>query len=332
MSAPAVQKCSGLKTMDSAVSIYERQFRRPCNASWNYTDEQGNVVSLVLRWNEPNGKKEIRPVSLIDGRWYPKGMPDPRPLYNLPKLAGAKRVYVTEGEKAAAMANEIGLIATTSANGAGSAAKTDWSPLAGKVVVFLPDNDPAGMKYVDEVIAILAKLQNPPLVKVVRLPDLPPKGDIVDYVTKQRPIERAKFERGAAERIAKSEAELKRLRAEIGVTEDKRDLSVLHECEERITSELKRLKEGQTPQESPRLPSSSQMSSCPQIPWSSQSAEIEAAGSGVWAVFIRRPFQALPRPIDRGSRRRSLSFRHAAKCWAPSPAHRGSSCCHCCVP
>jgi putative DNA primase/helicase len=74
-------------------------------------------------------------------KWIIGGMPEPRPLYGLPDLADIKRAYVAEGEKAADAARSIGLVATTSPHGSKSAEKADWSPLAGKEVVILPDND-----------------------------------------------------------------------------------------------------------------------------------------------------------------------------------------------
>ena len=130
----------------------------------------------------PSGKEDIRPVARRGDRWTIGGMPEPRPLYCLPDLAGADRVYITEGEKAADAARAIGLTATTSAHGSQSPDKTDWSPLAGKECVILPDNDDPGGKYADAVAAILAKLTPAPVVKVVELPDLPDHGDIADWV------------------------------------------------------------------------------------------------------------------------------------------------------
>ncbi|MCA9266588.1 MAG: DUF3987 domain-containing protein, partial [Planctomycetales bacterium] len=73
-------------------------------------------------------------------------------------------------------------MATTSAHGSQSPDKTDWSPLAGKECVILPDNDEAGQKYADRVQEILAQLTPSPIVKLVNLPDLPDHGDIADWV------------------------------------------------------------------------------------------------------------------------------------------------------
>jgi len=149
---------------------------------WRYQDALGNVIGAVARWDRPDGK-DIRPVSRrSDGLWVVGAMPDPRPLYCLPTLADAQSIYVCEGEKAADAARSLGLIATTSAGGANAAGKTDWSPLAGKSVVILPDNNEPGERYADDVCKLLLQLDPAPSVKVVRLPGLPEGGDIYDWI------------------------------------------------------------------------------------------------------------------------------------------------------
>ena len=52
----------------------------------------------------------------------------------------------------------LGLLATTSAGGSQAARLTDWTPLAGRRVVLLPDNDDAGRKYAEAVGDILEDL------------------------------------------------------------------------------------------------------------------------------------------------------------------------------
>ncbi len=165
---------------DAIAALECRQGKR--SAMWTYHDASGEPVGVVLRWDLPDGKKDIRPVARRGDHWAIGGMLEPRPLYGLPKLAGAKVVFVCEGEKAADAARFIGLTATTSAHGANSPDKTDWAPLAGKACVILPDNDKAGDKYADAVAAILAKLTPAPVVKVVELPGLPDRGDMVDWI------------------------------------------------------------------------------------------------------------------------------------------------------
>jgi hypothetical protein len=167
-------------TANAAVSELEGRHDKR-SALWTYHDAQGEAAGVVVRWDKPSGKG-IRPAARYSDGWRIGAMPEPRPLYRLPELATARRVIVTEGEKAADQARALGFTATTSAGGSQAAKKTDWRPLAGKEVWILPDNDAPGRKYVDTLTAILAKLRPAPIVRVVDLPGLPEGGDIVDWV------------------------------------------------------------------------------------------------------------------------------------------------------
>ena len=111
--------------------------------SWTYTDAHGEVVMVVVRFNLPGGWKEFRPISPTSGEWFigqPGGL---IPLFNLPDLArcSGDAVYVVEGEKCAEALGHYMPFVTTSPFGAGKASKSDWTPLAGKVVAIVPDND-----------------------------------------------------------------------------------------------------------------------------------------------------------------------------------------------
>jgi hypothetical protein len=167
-------------TANEAVTKLERK-NGERSALWTYHNVNGEPVGVVVRWDK-NGGKDIRPVSRHADGWRLGAMPDPRPLYGLPNLANAKLVIVCEGEKAADAACSLGFTATTSAGGSQAAAKADWQPLAGKEVWILPDNDAPGRKYADTVASILAKLTPAPVVRIVELPSLPDKGDIVDWI------------------------------------------------------------------------------------------------------------------------------------------------------
>jgi 5S rRNA maturation endonuclease (ribonuclease M5) len=174
-------KSQAFATSDEALAELVRR-QGPYSRVWPYHDANGVLIGLVVRWDLPDGGKDIRPLSLRDDGWHISGMIEPRPLYCLPELAGASRVYVCEGEKAADAVRSIGLVATTSPNGSNSANKADWSSLAGKEIIILPDNDPPGQKYADAVAAILATIAPAPVVKVVELPNLPHQGDAHDFV------------------------------------------------------------------------------------------------------------------------------------------------------
>lgn len=170
-----------------AVAELERRFGER-SLLWAYHDAQGGPVGVVVRWDLPDGKKTIRPVAKHPDGWRLGGMPEPRPLYRLPDLTDAHTVYIVEGEKAADAARSIGLCATTSAHGSKSANQTDWSPLAGKEVVVLPDHDKPGAEYADVVVALLGRLSPAPSVRVVTIDHdiggkpLPQGADLADWI------------------------------------------------------------------------------------------------------------------------------------------------------
>lgn len=174
------QQRSGFPTAEAAIHFLERKLG-PRSRQWDYFDDAGVRVGGIVRWDTPDGKV-IRPICLRDGEWTSGGMSAPRPLYRLGEVKAAETVVITEGEKAADAAAILGYAATTSAHGAQSPRSTDWTPLAGKDVVILPDNDPSGTAYAESVVAILAALDPPPSIKIVTLPDLPENGDIADLV------------------------------------------------------------------------------------------------------------------------------------------------------
>lgn len=64
-------------------------------------------------------------------------------------------IVVVEGEKCADAARSIGLRAVCSLQGARSPSCSDWSPLAGRDVLILEDNDEAGRAFGAEVERIL---------------------------------------------------------------------------------------------------------------------------------------------------------------------------------
>ncbi len=186
----AKEKGPACETAGEVVAYLESKLGK-ATQKWRYRDATGEVVGLVVRWTRSDGTKDIRPVSRLADCWRAAAMPPPRPLYNLPDLAAAERVVVCEGEKAADSATALGFVATTSAGGASSAAQTDWSPLAGKTVWILPDNDEPGRKYAAAVASTVQALTPPSVVKIVEIPDLPDKRDLANWVSAriaERPV------------------------------------------------------------------------------------------------------------------------------------------------
>lgn len=109
---------------------------------WSYVNAEGEVIGIQCRLDRSDGTKTYLPVTKNCTGWSVGAMREPRPLYRLPDLAGAKRVVIVEGELCADALREIGFVATTSQGGSMAARKSDWNVLAGKHVLLLPDNDP----------------------------------------------------------------------------------------------------------------------------------------------------------------------------------------------
>ena len=137
-----------LGSLDEARVAYRRQLGEP-SASWIYRDAGGEPIGEVFRWDTPNGKT-IRPAFLIDGGWR-MTYPSVRPLYGLNRIGTEPRVFVVEGEKAAERLHALGYPAITSPGGSKAADRADWSPLAAREVVILPDADESGRRYADAV-------------------------------------------------------------------------------------------------------------------------------------------------------------------------------------
>lgn len=171
-------------TSAEAIDYLERK-RGPRCAAWTYRDAEWNEIGIVIRWDQKGGGKNILPLNHSADGWRIGAMPEPRPLYLLPDVIDAEVVYVVEGEKAADAAKSIGLTVTTSCSGSNAAGMSDWSPLAGKRVVIIPDNDKPGSKYAQTVADIVTSLDPPATVRIVDLTDdwseLPEKGDIDDW-------------------------------------------------------------------------------------------------------------------------------------------------------
>lgn len=156
----------------------------PLSRVWAYYGSDGEeVLGHVARYDGPDGKSVVPYFRRTGDLWRAGGPEEPSPLYGLHTLDGAGRVYVAEGEKAASALHALGLAAVTSQGGSSSAHKANWTPLSGVAeAVVLPDNDEPGERYAEAVADILRGLAEPPTVRTVRLPGLPPSGDAYDWI------------------------------------------------------------------------------------------------------------------------------------------------------
>jgi len=149
-----------------------------------YTDLEGNLLYEAIRYR-PKGFRQRKPNGKGGYDWNLNGVR--RVLYRLPDVAAAilaeRIVCIVEGEKDVENLVKLGFCATTNAAGAGK-----WEPqytesLRGAHVVILPDNDDAGEKHLAVVAEALDGVAAS--VRVLRLPGLPDKGDVTDWLRSQ---------------------------------------------------------------------------------------------------------------------------------------------------
>jgi hypothetical protein len=156
--------------------------------TYHYAYADGWEAFVMARYHTAKGKEFFPFRRDRTGRWAIGAPRKNRPLYRLREVVKAPRVIVVEGEKCADLTCDLGLVATTSAFGAKSPKHTDWSPLAGKEVLIMPDSGAPGRDYAWKVARLLANLNPAPSVKFVNLPDLE-EGEDIEQWLERRPAD-----------------------------------------------------------------------------------------------------------------------------------------------
>jgi hypothetical protein len=159
---------------DQALSIFSSE-----PTTYDYVDAQGELIYQVQRFY-PKSFRQRRPDN--NGGWVYNLKGVPALPYLLPALQRdlQRTVFIVEGEKCADTLSNHGLLATTNSGGAGN-----WKPLLnhhfrGRDVVMIPDNDDAGRKHAQRVVENLFGIAKS--LKILDLPDVPEKGDVVDWL------------------------------------------------------------------------------------------------------------------------------------------------------
>lgn len=177
---PAPRQKTVYSTLERAASCYSNE------VVYHRYERNGILHVVVIRyWDANKNGKEIRQISpYMNGFVLERLAQAPHPLYNLAAVIGAQTVIVTEGEKKADDLNSLGFVATTALGGAGKAAHTDWSSLAGKTVYLWADNDEPGVKHMQEVQKILCMLTPAPKLLRVKheILGLEKGGDASDFI------------------------------------------------------------------------------------------------------------------------------------------------------
>ena len=146
---------------------------------YDYRDRNGATLYQVERY-EPKGFAMRQPDGYGDYIYNIKNLP--RVLYRLPELLAARSdqpVLLVEGEKDADRLSALGFVTTTNLGGANKWRKEYSEELRGRRVVIIPDNDEVGRAHAKQVARFLVGIAAS--VKIVELPDMPPKGDVSDY-------------------------------------------------------------------------------------------------------------------------------------------------------
>ena len=174
--------------------------------AYPYQDEDGRLLFEVVRL-EPKDFRQRRPDSTRPGGWdwSTRGV---RPVpYRLPELTEAlglgKAVFIVEGEKDVDRLAALGVPATTNAGGAGKWRQELTEFFAGADVVIIPDHDPQrrhektgelmfhpdgrpklpGQDHAAEVAEALSAVAKVRLLDLSAVwPDMPPKGDVSDWL------------------------------------------------------------------------------------------------------------------------------------------------------
>ena len=169
-------------TFEAATAAIETQIRRdhPDAQFVKYWPYPGDTFRCArFQWED---EKTYRPFRRVEDGWQIGDLPGDLPLYASDQLGNAHRIFVHEGEKCCDAGLSIGLISVSPAHGAQSPDRTDWSPLAGREVVILPDNDDPGKRFAETIARLVTSLDPPATAKIVQLPELKSGGDIVDFV------------------------------------------------------------------------------------------------------------------------------------------------------
>lgn len=169
----------GAQFEERAPAAEPRQ-RERIVATYDYASIDGEILYQVVRL-EPKTFRQRKPDG--DGWSYSVKGVQQVPYRLLDVVLGISRgqtIYIVEGEKDADNLAKEGLVATCNAMGAGKWSEALNIHFREADVVILPDNDDAGRNHAQLVGSNLQGVAKS--VRVLELPDLPPKGDVSDWL------------------------------------------------------------------------------------------------------------------------------------------------------
>jgi hypothetical protein len=166
------------------------------SAAWPYPDADGTIRAYVVRFDLPDGSKDVRPLRFLPPdnqppdllnprhwRWKGWTAPEDVPIFNLHLLARRPNdpVLIVEGEKTAVAASKLfpSHVVLTWQGGSKRVGRAAIDPLLTRTtpIVLWPDNDKPGR---DAMVYLKARL---PAARLVSLPATLPDGwDLADPI------------------------------------------------------------------------------------------------------------------------------------------------------
>ncbi|MFN3326017.1 MAG: CHC2 zinc finger domain-containing protein [Bryobacteraceae bacterium] len=153
------------------------------SATYPYFDADGRFAYVKVRFIDKQNDKTFRQYALSpNGGWISRKKAGKHPiLYRLNTLAAADEVFIVNGEKAADRgAAELGIVTTCSPDGEGKWCAEYTKPLIGKRIRIVVDRDEKGETHGRVVSEALARYVAE--VRIIRLPGVPAKGDLWDWI------------------------------------------------------------------------------------------------------------------------------------------------------
>jgi AAA domain/CHC2 zinc finger len=193
---PAVEKLAGEPPKPNGKDP-AAEAKKTVAARFDYTDEAGNLLFQVERIEFQNADGSFVVKDGKRKKTFRQRRPDPESLlcwiwnidgiaavpYHLPELLEAidngNFVVIVEGEAKVDLLRSWNVPATCCAGGANKW-RAEHSEFFGRAdVVIVPDNDAPGREHADIVAQSLKGIAK--RVRVLELPGLPPKGDVIDW-------------------------------------------------------------------------------------------------------------------------------------------------------